>query len=99
MEAYTFTGGTLTATLRNVGSATENLAGADYFVNGQKGTLGGSGCGAAAGSSVTPTQNCVATITPSQPSGSFISGASYVFKIVTPTGGVFSYTVIAGGSG
>jgi flagellin-like protein len=99
MEAYTFsTTPSLTVTLRNVGSATENLAGADYFINGIKGTLGSSGCGASSGSSVTPTQSCQATITPYQAAGSLTPGAAYPLKIVTPTGGVFSYSVIYGGA-
>src|SRR5208337_1903779 len=44
MEAYSFPSGTLTVTLRNVGSATENLATADYFVNGVAATNPPSGC-------------------------------------------------------
>ena len=95
MESYSFatgaTNGVLTVQLRNVGSASENLAGADYFVNGLKGTLSG-----ACGSAVTPGGSCQQIITVA--SGSLISGAAYPFKVVTPTGGVFSYSVIYGGS-
>ena len=98
MEAYSWSSNSLTVTLRNVGSATENLQGADYFINGVKAGAPTGTCGTA-GSSITPTQNCIATITATQPAGSFISGASYVLKVVTPTGGVFSYTVICGGAG
>jgi len=102
MEAYSFpSGGPLTVTLRNVGSATENLASADYFVNGAIDTgLAFSGCsanGAAATSSaLVPSGSCVATVT--VPVTSLISGAAYPFKVVTPTGGVFSYSVIYGGN-
>ena len=91
MEAYTFpTAGPLTVTLRNVGSASEALGSADYFVNGI--VASGTGCT----SPVTPSQSCVETVTVA--TGSLISGAAYPFKVVTPTGGVFSYTVIFGGS-
>ena len=92
MEAYTFpTSGTLTVTLRNVGSASEALGTADYFVNGI--VASGTGCN----SPVTPSQSCVEIVTVAG-EGSLISGAAYPFKVVTPTGGVFSYTVIYGGS-
>ena len=92
MEAYSFpTAGPLTVQLRNVGSASENLAIADYFIAGTKGTLGGN-----CGNAVTPGGSCQATVT--VPVTSLISGAAYPFKIVTPTGGVFSYTVIFGGA-
>ena len=94
MEAYNFpTTGPLTVTLRNVGSATENLAGADYFVNGvieSPPTL--SGC--ASSSAVTPGGSCQALISGTYTS--LTSGAAYALKVVTPTGGVFSYTVIYG---
>jgi flagellin-like protein len=98
MEAYSWSAGTLTVTLRNVGSATENLAGADYFVNGQLSNSGLAGsCSGASGSTITPTQSCIATITVAN-AASLTSGAAYPLKIVTPTGGVFSYSVIDGGS-
>jgi flagellin-like protein len=94
MEAYSFpTVGGLTVTLRNVGSASENLHDADYFINGLLGTP--STCTGA--SAITPSQSCPVTITLGS-YGSLISGAAYPFKVVTPTGGVFSYSVIYGGS-
>ena len=97
MEAYNFgtggTSGTLTVTLRNVGSATEDLADADYFVNGVNVGPPASQCGGA--STVTPTQSCAIGLTVT--TASLVSGAAYPFKIVTPTGGVFSYSVIYGG--
>jgi len=94
MEAFSFpTGGPLVVTLRNVGSAAENLSpGADYFINGIKGTATGT-----CGSAVTPSQSCQVTVSLSG-YGSLISGAAYPFKIVTPTGGVFSYSIIYGGA-
>ena len=93
MEAYSFPspGSVLTVQLRNVGSASENLLNADYFVNGVAGTLTGT-CTAA----ITPGGSCQAIVTVA--TGSLISSAAYPFKIVTPTGGVFSYTVIFGGA-
>jgi len=101
MEAYSWSGNTLTVTLRNVGSATENLSGADYFVNGvltiEPPT---STCGTGATlSALAPTYSCVVTVNVgSNIENSLTSGAAYAFKIVTPTGGVFSYSVIYGGS-
>ena len=92
MEAYSFpTGGSLTITLRNVGSASENLLSADYFINGVKETATGT-CTTA----VTPGGSCQETL-PAPPS--LTANAAYPFKVVTPTGGVFSYTVIYGGGG
>ena len=101
MEAYSFpTGGSLTVTLRNVGSATENLAKADYFVNGMlTNEPPGFTCATGSASALAPTQSCVATVTVGNTiESSLTAGAAYAFKIVTPTGGVFSYSVIYGGS-
>jgi flagellin-like protein len=87
MEAYSFpAGGSLTVQLRNVGSASENLANADFFVNGSKSTSA-SGCPSA----VTPSGSCQEVV--GVTTTSLISGAAYPFKIVTPTsmpGGTFS---------
>jgi hypothetical protein len=93
MEAYNFAiGGDLTVTFRNVGPASVNLADADYFVNGIPVTGGQPTC-----SNVTPGGSCgPATLT--NDVGSLVAGAAYAFKIVTPTGGVFSYSVIYGGA-
>ena len=96
MEAYSFpTNGPLVVQLRNVGFATENLAGADYFVNGLKETPTVTVCGTP--TAVTPGGSCSASI-----AGTYTgltSGAAYALKVVTPTGGVFSYSVIYGGAG
>lgn len=96
MEAYTFTSqGPLTVTLRNVGSASADLAppsGADYFING----VHDSNVAGTCGSTVTPEPSCTAIVSLSS-YASLISGAAYPFKIVTPSGGVFSYSVIYGG--
>ena len=102
MEAYSWPNGgtTMTVTLRNVGSATENLQTADYFVAGVKvaSTPSFTCIGSSAtASALAPTQSCQATITVPN-SGSLTVGAAYSLKIVTPSGGVFSYSVIDGGS-
>lgn len=95
MEAYSWTGactaGSIALTLRNVGPAAVNLANADYFVNGIKATS------ATGGSTiVTPGQSNVVTVVPMTFSG--VCGAAYPLKVVTPTGGVFSYSVIDNGA-
>ena len=104
LEAYSFPASstpTLTVTLRNVGPVTENLAKADYFVSGIQ-VLGtsvsfGGGCPTTgSASSVTPSQSCAVTMSLSTASISLNPGAAYPFKMVTPTGGVFSYPVIYG---
>ena len=93
MEAYNWSGcsgGTIILTLRNVGPASIDVGGADFFVNGLP---------------ATPT-GFIATLTPGQgdsgsltaPTFSCTNGAAYALKIVTPTGGVFSYSILAGGA-
>jgi flagellin-like protein len=95
MEAYNWGGtlpGTITLTLRNVGPASINAGATDIFVNGiSSGTLGPVGCAV----TLTPGQSCTAVIIPV---GTFVPGAAYPLKLVTPSGGVFSYSVIAGGA-
>jgi flagellin-like protein len=94
MEAYNWSGSAITITVRNVGPAAVDLATADYFINGAKVTTSTNGCS----STVTPGGSCVVTLTVPTGAGSIVNGAAYPLKIVTPTGGVFSYSVIAGGS-
>ncbi len=95
LEAYdwSITAGPIILHLRNVGSATVNLAAADYFVNGGSVTATGG---------IPP---CTATVVPGAAScamslalGTFTptAGAAYPIKVVTPDGGVFSYSAIAG---
>ena len=87
--------GTITGTLRNVGSASIDASTTDVFVNGipASGGLGG-GCGTA---TLTPAGgSCDFSFTPG--AGTYIGGAAYPLKLVTATGGVFSYTVVAGGA-
>jgi flagellin-like protein len=94
MEAYNWSGNTIKLTVRNVGSAAIDAGATDVFVNGiSAGTL--SGC---ATPTLTPLGgSCTATITV-PPTGTFTPGAAYPLKLVTPDGGVFSYSVIDGGS-
>ena len=93
MEAYNWSGTSLSLTLRNVGSASISGSLTDVFVNGlSQGKLPAS-CNV----SLTPSQSCTATIT-LVGTASLVPGAAYPLKLVTPDGGVFSYSVIDGGS-
>jgi archaellum component FlaF (FlaF/FlaG flagellin family) len=98
MEAYNWSpggaGSKITLTVRNVGSAAIDATSTDVFVNGiSAGTLGDAGCAI----TLTPLGgSCTASIT--APTGTYTPGAAYPLKLVTPDGGVFSYSVIDGGS-
>jgi flagellin-like protein len=93
MEAYRFpTSGALTISVRNVGAATVDMSGADYFLNGVSATPDG-GCML----TLTISGSCTTTLTVT--TSNLSSGAGYPLKIITPDGGVFSYSVIYGGSG
>jgi flagellin-like protein len=95
MEGYNFpiaATSSLVITVRNVGPAAVNIGAADFFVNGVMSAMGGS----CSGITLTPTQSCTATLTVT--TASLVAGAAYPLKVVTPTGGVFSYTVVYGGS-
>ena len=87
LEAYNW-GTSLTGSFRNVGPAAINVGGSDAFVNGVKAGL------AVSTSTITPQQSTLFTIT-IPPSVSFVPNAAYPLKIVTPDGGVFSYSVVA----
>jgi flagellin-like protein len=106
LEAYSWpTGANLVLNLRNVGSSTVNLlpgttttSGADYYVNGVLITTFGTGSPNACTATVAPTSAACqvslqmpSTFTPT-------SGAAYPVKVVTPDGGVFSYSAIYGQS-
>jgi flagellin-like protein len=93
MEAYNWdsTSNAIQLTVRNVGSASIDASNTDVFVNGVSvGSTPLSACG-----TLTPGGSCQATFTAS---GSYVAGAAYPLKLVTPDGGVFSYSVICGGS-
>ena len=100
MEAYSFpVGNTITVTVRNVGPVSENLYRSDYFVNGIPPTSTPTFSCGAADSALTPGQPCTFTLTlPAATVASMIPDVSYPLKMVTPTGGVFSYPVIYGGA-
>jgi len=96
MEAYRWDTsggipGKLSVTLRNVGSASINLASTDLFVNGNLQAAFLASCPSA----LTPGGSCTVTGTTLTGSG-YISGAAYPLKLVTPDGGVFSYSIICG---
>jgi hypothetical protein len=92
LEAYNWSagcGGNFIGVFRNVGPANLNFGGADMFINGVEVITGGASASLAPGSATTATL----------PTGNVspcINGAAYPLKIVTPSGGVFSYSVIAG---
>jgi len=87
LEAYDWkTSGTLKCTFRNVGSA-QVVISALY--------LEGTDC--SAGAATVPIGS-IATYSLTV-SSSFTVGASYVFKLVTATGGTFSFSVVAGKAG
>jgi len=101
MEAYDWPSNSsvLTFTLRNVGSDTENLVSTDYFVNGTPvSTAPTIACADGTASALAPTLSCAVIITSIPNLGSLIPGVEYPLRIVTPTGGIFSYPVTDGGS-
>lgn len=99
LEAYNWSfasaPGQLTGRVRNVGSASIDSATIDVFVNGVPAPAGLAG-------------TCNIVLTPAggycdfsfavPGAASPIGGAAYPLKLVTATGGVFSYSVIAGGA-
>jgi archaellum component FlaF (FlaF/FlaG flagellin family) len=93
MEAYNFpVNSGVTITVRNVGSASVDMSGADFFLNGVSATPD-NGC------KVTLTIGGSCTLTLTVATSSLVSGGGYPLKLVTPDGGVFSYSVVYGGSG
>ena len=96
LESYNWgTLGTPAMTMRNVGSAGINIAGADWFINGvaEIVTVGSCSTGST-GSSLLPQGSCAVTLTTTGLTPS--SGVAYTIKVVTPDGAVFSYAAIAG---
>jgi len=101
MEAYNWAApATLILTLRNVGPANAQFA--DWFINGVAQTVPTGSC--ATGVGTTPVvaftlgvgSSCVASFTGL--GTSYNSGVSYVIKVVTINGAVFSYAATAGQS-
>lgn len=96
MTTYNFpVGGPFVVTLRNVGATSVNLADAQYFINGVAATnISVASCSS---SSVSPGDACVVTLTVS--TTNLTDGSPYVFKVATPTGRIFQYTVFYGITG
>jgi flagellin-like protein len=96
MEAYSWgtVAGPLAVTLRNVGPASVTFS--DLFINGVLQTPANTGCFQPAPYTLTVGNNCIATVATPTPAGS--AGVSYVVKIVTIDGAVFSFAAIAGSS-
>lgn len=84
LEAYDATGSTWTLYMRNVGPTNSTISA--VYVEGTPVTVGGT-------TSLTPGASGTVTLT-NLPSTT--SGAAYTVKIVTSSGAVFSYSVIAG---
>jgi flagellin-like protein len=99
LEAYnwdfTTPPGTITGTVRNVGSSSIDASTVDVFVNGIASAAPGLG-GLCASATLTPGGSCDFSFAPG--TGTYVAGAAYPLKLVTAAGGVFSYSVIAGGS-
>ena len=97
LAVYRWSGnpGVLTGVVKNVGQTSLDVGGTDVFLSAVRinGGLGG-GC---ASVTLDPSQSCSFQF--AVPSGSWISGAAYSLRLVTPSGGIFSYSVIQGGSG
>jgi len=96
LAGYNWSGtpGILTGVIRNVGQTSVDVGGADVFLNGVRvnGGLGG-GCQS---TTLNPSQSCSFQF--SVPAGVWTAGAAYSLRLVTPSGGIFSYPVIQGGS-
>jgi flagellin-like protein len=88
LEAYNWSGATVTGSFRNVGPANIDVGSSDAFINGIKASL------SVASSTLTPQQSTLFSI--AVPAGTFTPGAAYTLKVVTPDGGVFSYSVVDG---
>jgi flagellin-like protein len=96
LEAYQWVGSTnsLTLTFRNVGPAAVDMQHADVFVNGVPQDPPGSTCNTV----LNPGDPCHYTFEVDPGDVTLVPGAAYPLKVVTPTGGVFSYSIIQGGS-
>lgn len=90
LEYYDWTNpSTLKLTLRNVGAATVVMS--DFFINGVSQSQ--SGC---TGNLAPQSGVCTATITPAGPILPIQMGTTYIVKIVTNDGAVFSYSCVPG---
>ncbi len=97
LEYYDWTNPTkLIMWVRNVGSSVINLEGSDWLINGVMQMRSGTCSDLSTFSSLLPQGSCKVTITTGQPA--ITSGVAYTVKIATPSGSVFSYSCVAGGS-
>ena len=99
MEAYNWnTASSLILNVRNTGSTTLNLLGADWYVSGIQITTVGitnpSGGTCTTTTAVGPGTACIITLTVT--AASYSTGVGYVIKIGLPDGGVLSYSAIDG---
>ncbi len=110
MDAYTYSGANPTVVLRNVGSASVVIN--QIFVDGNLCQASGNTCTAAptfnnagTGGGTCTAPGATVTCAAGQYSATLLtiaaqtSGTSHLIRIVTATGGTFSYTIIAGRSG
>jgi len=81
----------LTITFRNVGAAAVDMSHANYFLNGVVATPDG-GCNLM----LKVSQTCQTTLTVT--TASLTSNSAYPLKVVSPDGGVYSYSVTYGSS-
>jgi FlaG/FlaF family flagellin (archaellin) len=100
MAAYSWAStGTLTLYIQNVGSSSLKVLttdGASYFVNGVLITTAVAGATNGCADPLAPgTSACSMALTTGT---TFTNGAAYPVKVVTPDGGVFSYSAIFGQS-
>ena len=90
VEAYSWpAAGTFTLNLRNTGSSSVIVD--KIYVGGTSGTVGGT-------TTINPGESQAITVT-ALTGLSLVLGTAYTVKIVTKTGGVFSYSCIYGSSG
>lgn len=96
MEAYQWdtTAGKISLTVRNVGSSAIDVTKTDVFING---LAAGTGLGGACTATLNAGSSCVGSVTVPT-AGTYVAGTAYPLKLVTSDGGIFSYSVIDGGS-
>ena len=97
LAAYRWSGnpGIISGTIKNVGQSSIDAGRTDVFLHGMP-VIGGLG-GSCTSAILNPTESCDFQFT--VPAGSWTTGAIYQLKLVTPSGGVFSYPVTQAGSG
>jgi FlaG/FlaF family flagellin (archaellin) len=87
VDAYTWKGTTMTLYFRNVGSI--NVVLDAIYVGGTPVT--------SSLSTIISVQGAVVTVPLTTPAASFTQGGSYIIRVVTKTGGVFTFSLTYGG--